>query len=279
MSKFAMFFRKYGHKILTFCIGLAFLAGCFALVFAGVKQVYHLFRPSDIYEAGWDSELVWPSMAFDELRDTGLPEGSEEYFEVFIANFVRQDFKSFKDPIELNTDYFISYGLWQALDANVNGIYQTDESGTLKIPKADVEKFARYNFDFTGEIKHHDLKDVDGGFDYDSLSGCYRVQAGMGGSYLVPDVVEVKVDEATGLTTLKVDCYRSEGLTAEDVTQDASKFVKCISITLQRVDDTKEVDGQVVMYTNYLYKSCSMVESNGPTVVEDTAEPQEGTEK
>lgn len=270
MKKFIGFFRKYGHKILTFCIGLAFLATCGVLLWLGGLSIYHMFRPADIYNEGWDSDLVWASMAFDELRDTGLEEGSADFFEVYTANFVREDFKSFKNPLELNTEYFISYGIWQAMDANSHSIYHLhsdgeNERGYYLIPKADVEKFARYNFEYEGEFEHKDIPFDGGAFEYDSFSGCYKVPAGLGYSYLVPDVIDVKVDEEANQTTLTIDCYQSDGLTLEDVTQNKDKFVKRISITLQNVEEVKNVDGEEKTYMNYMYLSCSRVDETVST--------------
>ena len=259
MNKIAVFFRKYGHKILTFSIGLAFLSGCAFLLVMGGNWVYHLFKPAHIYEEGVDPDLIWAGAPFDELRASGLEEGSAEYFEEFIGNFIKQNFPGFSDPLELDTDYFVSYGIWQAIKVNGQGVYATDENGIIRIPKGDVEKFARYNFDFPGEIKNRDVE-VGGGFEYDSLSGCYKVNAAMGNSMMVPNVLDIKTDEEKGETTLLVDCYQSDGLTGEDITQDPTKFVKRITITLRKVEETMTINDEEVPVSNYLYISSALVD-------------------
>jgi len=101
--------------------------------------------------------------------------------------------------------------------------------------------------------------DICGSFPYDRLSGCFRVKSS-GNSYLVPDVIDVKYDEATGVYTLLVDCYIDDGLSEEDVTQDHTKFFKRISITLQTVEEEQMVNDTETLVTNYLYTSCKLVD-------------------
>jgi len=150
MNKITVFFRKYGHKTLTFLIGLAFLGFCAYLLVLGGNKIYHMFKPAHIYEEGVDPSLISASAPFDELRSSGLEEGTPEYFDLYIANFVKQDFPSFSDPSGLNTDYFLSYGIWQAIKVNGQGVYAYDKNGSFLIPKEDVEKFARLNFNYGG---------------------------------------------------------------------------------------------------------------------------------
>lgn len=270
MNRFTMFFRKYWHKILTFCIGLAFLSFCGVLLWLGADRIYHVFKPENIYEKGVDPDLIWEGAAFDELRASGLEEGSKEYYEEYISNFVKQDFPGFNDPLELNTDYFISYGIWQAIKVNGQGVYATDEKGIIRIPKADVEKYALYNFNYLGDIKHRSVE-TGGGFEYESLSGCYKVSSAMGSKFLVPNVLDVKEEEDTGLVTLLVDLYYNDGLTSEDITQDASKFSKRISITMQKMEENLTINDTETPVTSYLYTSCSLVDEtvSGDKIAED----------
>lgn len=259
MNKIAVFFRKYGHKMLTFFIGLAFLTLCVFLLVLGGNKVYHMFKPAHIYEEGVDPDLIWAGAPFDELNGSGLEEGSAEYFEQYIANFVKQDFPSFSDPVGLNTDYFISYGIWQAIKVNGQGVYAYNKDGSFLIPKSDVEKFARFNFNYNGKIAFRSV-DICGSFTYDKLSGCYKDELSDGNSYLVPDVIDIQFDGETGLYTLLVDCYYDDGLSEEDVTQDRTKFSKRISITLQAVEEIQMVNDTETLVTNYQYTSCTLVD-------------------
>ena len=271
MNKFAIFFRKYGHKIFTFCIGLAFLAGCAFLAFLGVNRVYHLFKPEHIYEEGVNSDLIWKGAPFDELRASGTEAGTAEFFERYIANYIKQDFPSYTNTLELNTDYFISYGIWQAIAVNGQGIYANQGDGSFLVPKEDVEKYARLNFDFVGDLEFHDVE-ICGAFNYERLSGCYRVQPNDKPTFLVPKVLEVKYDDVEGVYTVLVDCYVSDGLSEEDVTADKTKFSKRLSLTLLEHDETHEINGQEVAVTDYYFTSCALVDEtidNTPGVVEE----------
>ena len=259
MNQIAIFFRKYGHKVLTFCIGLAFLGGCAFLLFLGGNRVYHMYKPEKIYEEGVNPDLIDASAPFEEVRSSGYEVGTKEYFELYINNFIKQDFPSFTDPLELNTDYFISYGIWQAIKVNGQGIYAMQDDGSYLIPKADVEKYARQNFNYVGKISFRSVE-VCGAFSYEKLSGCYRVPSGMSTTFLVPDVIDVKYDEAAGVYTLTVDCYIDDGLSEVDVTTDATKFSKRLSITLQEVEELHTIDGVETTVTDYLYTSCALVD-------------------
>ena len=263
MNKLAVFFRKYGHQILTFTIGLVFLLGCGTGLFFAGRQIYRRFRPANIYEAGVDPDLIAAGAAFDDLRAQGLKEDSEEFFTQYIANFVCQNFPNFTDPIGLDTDYFISYGLWQAIKVNGQGVYAYRNNDTFLVPKADVEKFGLYNFDYTGKIKHRSVN-VCGKFTYDKLSGCYKVSNEVvDEEYLVPDILEIKKDESSGYYTILVDCYYSDPLTETDVTQDATRFAKRLSIVLRPVEMAtgEMVEGQeVTTVTDYQYVSCKQVD-------------------
>lgn len=272
MNKIAVFFRKYGHKLLTFLIGLAFLSFCAFLLVLGVNRIYHMFKPADIYLENVDPDLIWEGAAFDEVRASGLEEGTAEYFELYIANFVRQDFPGFTDPLGLNTDYFVSYGIWQAIKVNGQGVYNMKEDGSFLIPKSDVEKYALYSFDYGGKIEHRDVE-VCGAFDYDSLSDCYRVKNdAMNGTYMVPNVVDVKYDEETQTYTLTVDCYYQEALSEEDATQDPTKFAKRLAITLRKVEEVMTINDTETDVTNYLYTSCALVDE---TISNSTATKEE----
>ncbi len=271
MNKIAVFFRKYGHKLLTFFIGLVFLSFCVFLVGLGINRVYHLFKPADIYLDNVDPDLIWEGSAYDEVRAAGLEEGSKEYFELYISNFVRQNFPGFTNPLGLNTDYFVSFGIWQAIKVNGQGVYHMKEDGSFLVPKSDVEKYALYSFDYPGKITHHDVE-VSASFDYDSLSGCYRVESdAMNETYMVPKVIDVKFDEETQLYTLTVDCYYQDGLSEEDATEDPTKFAKRLSITMQKVEEIMTINDAETTVTNYLYNSCALVDetvSNDPAKTE-----------
>ncbi len=259
MNKFAVFFRKYGHKILTFLIGLAFLSACaFFLVMGGIR-VYRMFEPENIYEKNVDPALISSSAPFDELKDSGLKEGSDEYFEQYIANFVRQNFPGFTDPLALDTDYFISYGIWQAIKVNGQGVYAQAEDGSFRVPKEDVEKYARYSFEYAGKFENRTV-DICGKFTYDRLSGCYKVPGALEYTDLVPKVLDVEYDKEAMVYTVLVDCYYSDGLTEEDVTENSKNFAKRLSITLQKSEEIQELDGEEVIETQYRYTSCALVD-------------------
>ncbi len=280
MNKIAIFFRKYGHKILTFFIGLAFIGLCAFLLTLGGINVYRMFRPADIYEKGVDPDLIWASSAFNEVRESGLEEGSPEYFELYITNFVRQKFPSYEDTLELNTDHLISYGIWQAMKSNATGVYTAREDGSILIPKADVEKFALYSFDYKGELAHRSVN-LCGNFKYESLSGCYRVPAALDTTnFYVPDVLEVHHDKDKDVYTLLVDLYLDDGLNESDVTENPSQFAnKRLKITMQAQEDVIITDGQEQVVTNYKYTSCAMVDHTMTNTLGTESTEQETTEE
>lgn len=276
MKKFLDFFRKYGHKLLTFFIGLAFLSLCCLLVIAGVDKIYHRFKPDNIYAEGIDPEVIPADIAFEEARTSGLEEGSKEFFELYIANFVKQNPSDFTEILSLHPDYLISYGIWQAIEANGQGIYTYRDDNTFLVPRADVEKYALYSFNYPGKIKHHTV-DVCGVFKYDKLSKCYRVDPSSVEEFLAPDVVDVKYDETQGTYTLLVDLYYSNGLTEGDISEDKTRFSRRLSIVLQAENEVEVIDGVEETTTNYLYVSCQLVDEtlSNQTTGEETTDTDE----
>lgn len=280
MNKIAIFFRKNGHKLLTFFIGLAFIGLCAFLLTLGGINIYRMFRPANIYEEGVDPELIWASSAFNEVRESGLEEGTPEYFELYITNFVRQKAFSFEDTLELNTDHLVSYGIWQALKTNATGVYTTRSDGSILVPKADVEKFAYYSFDYAGELTHRSVE-LCGDFKYESLSGCYRVPAAIDTTnFYVPDVLEVRYDEKENTYTLLVDLYLDDGLSETDVTTNPERFDnKRIEIVLQAEEDFIIADGNEQIITNFKYVSCALIDHTMTTTPEAEPEDSETTEE
>ncbi len=274
MKKILDFFRKYWHKLLTFFIGLAFLSLCCLLVISGVDKIYHRFKPENIYTEGIDPSVIPADIPFEEVRTSGLEEGSKEFFELYIANFVKQNPPDFTEVLSLHPDYLISYGIWQAIEANDQGIYTYRDDNTFLVPREDVEKYALYSFNYPGKIKHHTV-DVCGTFKYDKFSKCYKVEPSAVEEFLAPDVIEVKYDEAQGTYTLFTDLYYSNGLIEGDVSEDKTRFSRRLSITLQAETETEMIDGVAETTTNYLYVGCELVDetlsnqTTTPTTDED----------
>lgn len=280
MKKILDFFRKYWHKMLTFLIGLAFLSLCCLLVIAGINKIYHMFKPENIYAEGIDPQVIPADIPFEAVRNYGVEEGSKEFFELYIANFVKQNPPNFTEVLSLHPDYLISYGIWQAIEANDQGIYTYRNDNSFLVPKADVEKYALYSFNYPGKLKHHTV-DVCGTFKYDRLSGCYRVAPGAVEEFLVPDVIDVKYDETQGTYTLLADLYYSNGLTEEDVSEDKTRFSRQLSITVQAENEVEVIDGVEKTTTNYLYTGCELIDetlSNQTTTGETNEETAENKE-
>ncbi len=277
MKKILDFFRAYWHKLLTFFIGLAFLSLCCLLVVAGINRVYRMFNPKNIYAEGIDPQVIPADIPFEEARNSGLEEGSKEFFELYIANFAKQNPPNFTEVLSLHPDYLISYGIWQAIEANDQGIYTYRDDNSFLVPKEDVEKYALYSFNYPGKIKHHTVN-ICGTFKYDRLSGCYRVEPGAVEEFLVPDVIDVKYDENQGTYTLLADLYYSNGLIEGDISEDKTRFSRRLSITVQAESEVEVIDGVEKTTTNYLYIGSELVDetlSNQTTTGETTDETTE----
>ncbi len=236
MNRFAKntadFFKSHGHKMLSFVIGLAFIALiCFAVGMLALR-FYRLFVPSDIYtDPGYKGTLYGGSVY--EAETDGMPEaGSKEFFERYLANFIMQDMPNFDEPVDLNDKYLISFGIWQAIKLNSEqGVYTYNSKGSFRVPAADVEKFVGYCFDFPEKYDHRTV-DVCGRFKYSVFSKTYTVSAASVDSYLVPDVLEVEEGE-NDTYVLTIDCYEG-GLSAGDTPEnDPDNFRRRIEVTVQ----------------------------------------------
>ena len=233
LSKIGGFFKTHGHKLFSFLVGLAFIALiCFAisrLALAG----YRVFVPSNIYTDPAYKGAVSGSLVFETHGDVEYEEASKEFFENYLANFVMQDMPDFDDPLELNDEYIISYGLWQAITLNNNqSVYTYNKNGSFRVPHGDVETLAAYTFDYPEKINHRTV-DVCGKFRYNSLNGTYSVPSANLDSYLVPDVVNVEQGE-NDTYVITVDCYEASALITQAAPEsDPRNFNRRLTVTLQ----------------------------------------------
>lgn len=232
LKKAAAFFKEYGHKIFTFCVGLAFIGVvCFCVCFVATR-VYRVFVPDNIYTDPNYKNTIYGGSVYEVVTDTEVEEGSAEFFENYIGNFLKQDMPDFDDPLDLNDEYIISYGIWQAITLNnTQGIYNYDDNGSFRVPKSDVEKFSFYCFDFARKIDHRTVE-ICGKFKYNWINKMYTVTASGMDGYLIPDVVEVEQGK-NDTYLLTVDCYEENMMSDDDPTNDPMNFRKRVRITMQ----------------------------------------------
>lgn len=232
LSKVAGFFKAYGHKIFTFCVGLAFIGAVFFCVGFAASRIYRVFVPNDIYSDASYKTSLYGGSVYETVTDETVEEGSAEFFEDYIQNLIRQDMPDFDDPMDLNDEYIISFGLWQAIKLNnAQGVYSYDSRGNFRVPSDDVEMFALYCFDFARKIDHRSV-DICGDFSYNFVNKTYKIRSAGVESYLIPDVVDVEQDE-NDTYILTVDCYEEEMMSIEDPTNDPDNFYKRVKLTLQ----------------------------------------------
>lgn len=232
LNRIARFLKQYGHKIFTFCVGLVFIGGVFFCVGLVASRIYRTFVPNDIYTDPDYKTTLYGGSVYEIVTEETAQEGTAEFFEDYISNVIRQDMPDFADPSEINDEYLISFGLWQAIKLNnVSGVYTFDSRGNFRVPKSDVEMFSLYCFDYARNLDHRSV-DVCGEFDYNALNGTYKIRSSGVQDYLVPDVLEVEAGE-NDTYTLTVDCYEKGAFTGEDVTNDPDNLYKRVKITLQ----------------------------------------------
>ncbi len=224
---------------LTFCIGLAFIALVCWLLVGSVMGIVGLFRATDVYTEGVDTESIAAAAALhDQLQQ--VEADSEEYFQILLSNFVMQDVPPFSNPDDINSEYIVSYGLWQAITLNNSqGILQPyDEAHGLayRVPKKLVEKLALYYIDYTDDIKHTSV-DLCGTFKYNGMNGTYAVPSSYPVSYLIPKVVSVELNADDHTATVTVDCYEYNDVD-EDPTAKEQNFRKREVFVLKKAGNT-----------------------------------------
>lgn len=232
MKKVANFFKEYGHKIFTFIVGLAFIcAVCFCVCLVA-NRIYRVFKPNNIYTDPDYKTSIYGGSVYEVTTDTDVEVASAEFFENYIGNFLKQDMPDFDDPLDLNDEYIISYGVWQAITLNnTQGVYTYDKNGSFRVPRDDVEMFSFYCFDFARKIDHRTVN-LCGKFKYNGINKTYTVTAAGMHAYLMPDVVKVEQGE-NDTYILTVDCYEENLMSDEDPTNNPMNFRKRVIITLQ----------------------------------------------
>jgi len=218
---------------LTFCIGLAFISLVVWLIISLISGIIGLFR-ADVYSEGVDTANIAAATALhDQLA--AVEADSEEYFEILLDNFVMQDVPPFSSINSLDSEYMISYGLWQAITLNNSqGVLASGEDGqAYRVPKRLVEKLANYYTDYTAPYKHKNMN-LCGEFTYNRLNGTYTVPSSYPAEYLIPKVVDIKLDEANHTAEVTVDCYQNNDVD-EDPTANEVNFRKREVYTLKKV--------------------------------------------
>lgn len=232
LTKVGSFLKEYGHRIFTFFVGLAFIGGVFFCVGFFAVRVYRIFVPNNIYTSDSYETSLYGGSVYEVPSEETVEEGSAEFFEDYIQNFIRQDMPDFDDPMDLNDEYMISFGLWQAIKLNNSqGVYNFDSKGNFRVPKDDVEMFALYCFDFSRKMDHRSVE-LCGEFSYNILNKTYKIRSAGAQNYLIPDVIEVEQGE-NDTYILTVDCYHGSVISVEDPTNDPSNFYKRVKVTLQ----------------------------------------------
>ncbi len=269
IEKAAAFFKTYGHKIFTFCVGLAFIAlVCFGVITVA-KSIYRVFKPDNIYADPTYENTVYGGSVYEVRGEDAYEEGTAEFFEEYIENVIKQDMPDFDDPLDLNDEYMISFGVWQAITLNnTQGIYTYDEKGNFRIPADDVEMFASYCFDYASKYKHRSVENC-GEFKYSAINKTYTVKsAGISSVYLVPDVVDVVAGE-NDTYTLTVDCYQADMLSAADPTNDPKNIVKSVEIVLQDMGIQSYDTETGVPVHRYMYLSMDTVDTDKQAVQDE----------
>lgn len=224
---------------LTFCIGLAFIALVVWGIVSIIGGIVGLFHADDIYSEGVDTDNIAAALTLKDQLDAVEPD-SEEYFEILLDNFVMQDMPSFTNINDLDSEYIISYGLWQAITLNNSqGVLASGEDGqAYRVPKRLVEKLANYYVGYTEPYQHRNIE-VCGTFTYNRLNGTYTVPMTYPTEYLIPNVVEIVPHEDDNTVTVTVDCYAYNDVD-EDPTAKETNFRKREIYILKKVASKEE---------------------------------------
>ncbi len=267
-EKMTAFLKEYGHRIFTFMVGLTFIGAVFFCIgFAAVK-VYRIFVPNNIYSSEVFETSVYGGSVYEAQTEDAPKEGTPEFFEDYIQNLIRQDMPDFDDPLKLNDEYIISFGLWQAIKLNNSqGVYTYDSKGNFRVPASDVEMFSLYCFDFTRKMEHRSVE-LCGEFSYNRINKTYKIRSAGGQTYLIPDVIEVEEGE-NDTYILTVDCYKESMISVEDPTNDPSNLYKRVKVTLQ---DLGIQDYTAVGNPVHRYIILSMDTVDADTQVDDSQE-------
>lgn len=249
-----------GHMALTFCIGLAFIALVVWFLVELIGGIVSIFRAKNVYSAGVDTASISAASALSDAL-SAEKEDSEGYFQVLLSNLVMQDVPEFKKADDLDDQYIISFGLWQAISLNNSqGILAMgDGDQNYRIPKALVEKMASYYLPYTHKLSHQEVM-VCGEFQYNKFNGTYVVPSSYPTSYLMPKVTKVEQNESAGTVSVYVDCYQYDVQT-ENPTENKDLYKKSEIYTLKKAENTQEED-QAVEAQRYTVISMSLADKD-----------------
>ena len=229
------------HMALTFTIGLVFIALVVWFIVSLIGGIVNIFHAGNLYSEGVTAGDISAASALSDQLASVEPD-SEAYFEILLSNIVMQDMPAFKKIDDLDSQYLISYGLWQTITLNNSqGILSIGEDGQqYRVPKALVEKMARYYMPFSKKLEHQEVI-LCGEFAYNRFNGTYTVPNSYPANYLVPKVVAIKQNTEMALVEVTVDCYTTDG-SMEDPAADEDNFRKRVVYTLARTKNTETAD-------------------------------------
>lgn len=90
-----------------------FIAAGLLLQSAAGGGCIRIFVPNNIYTDPGYKNTLYGGSVYEVRTDETYEEGSAEYFENYLANFIMQDMPDFEDPLDLNDQYIISFGIWR----------------------------------------------------------------------------------------------------------------------------------------------------------------------
>ncbi len=256
--------RSKKRMAITFTIGLATIVLVVWGLWAAIAGFIGLFRDGDLYVEGVSTESIPAAIVLQDRLSSVEPE-SAEYFEAVLERFVMQDVPPFASVGELPSEYVISFGLWQCISLNNSrGVLNPSDEG-YRVPRELVEKLANYYVGYEEKFEHRTM-DLCGTFVYNDWNDTYSIPVSYPTDYLVPDVVDVKLDSGTGTAEVTVDCYRYNEID-EDPTANEHNFAKREVYVLKKVVSETSADHEIEA-THYQIVSMKRVERTSETTEE-----------
>ncbi len=223
------------HKVITFLLGLVFLAG---IVFGGVYLGTHFkqiavylnlpFAPQNWYPDNVSSKQNTTSSQ-EDLSSISLSSSNEmsiEWFDEYLSNFIFIKFPPFKEPSEINNEDLIFFGVITAVSSQKETSYKVNNDNETIIPAIDVEK-SIYDF-FNGvNIKHSNIEDF---IKYSETTNEYIVAA-VGLDSEFKTIISDKKNISLNKTEITVNYYNRDYQIQKQKTLD-DKPLKTMVITL-----------------------------------------------
>ena len=240
--------KKRRDIIIDVLIGLITVTVVITLLVWGIRRIVNqpeaeIAQPDQASPIGEQNQQVsqeldgGASFQFIEQLSAG-----NYIYEGPIANIAKHDFPFFSDISQLDTDYLLSFGIWEVLSqSRFEESILYDEDG-IYVPQESVMECIRLYFPITTQPEFKTVS-IYGDFKYLEDTHQYEIPVFGVEDMLIPRVADKHMDTSHGTVTLTIDYISSNDLSLYEMGETLSppEQIKSVMLTLKQSGEVYQI--------------------------------------